>query len=226
MADIAIIVILVIFLIIGIAKGFLKQVLGLVGTVLALILAFSFCKQLADVIITNTSLKAAIAPGIAEFLGLPETLVDAETATETLRQANIPEFMIASISEYIAQLNESTVNLSKIVSEAIAGYIIVFLSFVAIFIGVKLVSLILKGFSKLLTKIQVIKFVDRLLGSVLGLVKGLLVVYTLLYLIDIMTFSFMEVVHEAVNASYIADFLSNYNPFILFLAPILTSIGV
>ena len=222
-ADIVILVILLIFLIIGIVKGFLKQVLDLIGTIVALIIAISFCRALADVVIQNTAIKASIAPSIANFLGLPNELVDAETATASLQEANMPGFLIDAIVKYISELNETTVDLSVIVSEALAEYIIVFVAFIVIFIGVKLGALILKGVAALLKKVNVINVIDRIAGLAVGLLKGLLLVYILLYLINIMAFDFMAVVQQQVNESVIANFLSKYNPLILLLAPILAA---
>ena len=186
---------------------------------------FSFCRNLASLIVANTGLKGAIAPGIASFLGLPSTVIDVEATAESLRACNVPEFMITTLSDYIAKLNLSSVNLSIVVSEALADYIIIFISFIAIFIAVKLLSLLLKLLAKVITKLPVIGFVDRLLGAVIGAAISILTIYGLLYLIGILTFDFMTVIKEEVAKSAIANFLSNYNPFILLLAPIFASMN-
>ena len=223
-ADIVIIVILLIFLIVGIVKGFMKQVFGLIGTIAAIIIAVLLCRQLADFVIAHTSLKATIAPAIASFLGLPEALVDAETAGVSLQESGMPGFLVDALQNYIAQLNETTFNLSVVVSEALAEYLIVFLSFVVIFIGVKLLTLILKGIAAMLQKITIVKIFDKIAGAAVGLFKGLLIVYSLLYLVNLLTFDFMEIVQQTISESVLANFLSQYNPFILLLAPILALI--
>ncbi|MBP5372928.1 MAG: CvpA family protein [Clostridia bacterium] len=224
-ADIVIIAILLIFFIVGMVKGFLKQALGLVGTLAAFIIAFYFCRQLADFIIANTTFKAQLAAGIADFLGLPDTMVEAENATAALADTNLPAFIISAIDTYIQDLNETTVNISVVVSEALSEYIIVFASFIVIFIGVKIASLLLRLLTSMVKKIKAVKFVDKLIGAAVGLVQGLLIVYTLLYLVDILTFDFMVPVQEAVANSQLATYLSEYNPMIFFLAPILAITG-
>lgn len=225
-ADIVIIAILLIFLIVGLVKGFLKQALGLVGTLAAFIIAFYFCRQLADFVIANTTWKAEIAAGVADFLGLPDTMVEAENATAMLADSNLPAFIISAIDSYISQLNETTVNLSVVVSEAVSEYILVFASFIVIFIGVKLASLILKLLASIVKKIKIVKAIDKIIGAVVGLVQGLILVYTLLYLVNILTFDFMVPVQEAVQNSMIASTLSEYNPLIVFLAPIIAATGM
>lgn len=224
-ADIVIIVILLIFLIVGISKGFMKQVFGLIGTIAAIIIAVLLCRSLADFVISHTSLKATIAPAIAGFLGLPEALVDAETASASLQESGMPGFLIEALQNYMAQLNETTFNLSVIVSEALAEYLIVFICFIVIFIGVKLLTLILKGIAAMLQKITLIKIIDKIAGAAVGLFKGLLIVYSLLYLINLLSFDFMAVIQQTINESVLANFLSKYNPFILLLAPIITLIA-
>ena len=223
-ADIVIIVFLIIFLIVGIAKGFMKQILGLIGTIVAIVIAFTFCKNLANLVISHSPIKQMLSQWIAGFLGLPDELVDAETAIAQMQANGMPEFFITAVQNYIEQLNQTTVNLSVVVSDTLAQYIIVFVAFILIFIAVKLGTLILKGIAKLLKKVPVVNLFDRIAGAVIGLIKGLLIVYILLYVIDLLQFDFMAIIKQNISESFFANFLKQYNPLIFLLAPILTII--
>jgi len=223
MVDIIIIVLLLLFLIIGFASGFFKQLVGVLGGMVALVAAFLLCKPAANLIFENTEWMPSLANVIADALHLPDTTVEAQNITSALIDVNVPGFIKTSVIDIAEKLNEATVNISVIVSQTIAKYIIIIACFFLILILVKILSKFLKGLANHIKNIPVIGIVDRILGLVLGLIRGVLLVYMLLFLIDLLPFSFLDTVKTAISSSGIANFMIQHNIFIMLFSLIVVS---
>ncbi len=216
--SIVIFVLLGVFLIIGYVKGFLNQLLGFVGGFVALIIALLLCRPIANIVFSNTNWMDALALKIADVFHLPDTNVEAQNLTAALTEMNYPAFMQTSIVKLAESMNEATVNLSIVISQTIARFIIIAICFVVIFIGLRLLVLLLKGLAKVFTKLPIVGPVDKVLGMVLGLIKGLVALYTILFLISIIPFGFLEPVRAAIAASAVATFFTKFNLIAIVLA--------
>ncbi|OQX59543.1 hypothetical protein DRQ00_02370 [candidate division KSB1 bacterium] len=67
--DIAILVVLAVFMLRGILNGFIRQILGLVGLIISLVLAIRWMSNVAAVIVHYTGFSAQIATAVG-FVGL------------------------------------------------------------------------------------------------------------------------------------------------------------
>ena len=209
--SIAIIVIIAVFMIIGFVRGFMKQVLGFVGGLAALIAAILLCRPVANIIFGNTTWMEALAAKIADVFNLPDTEVEAQNLTAALSEMNYPEFMQASMVKMGESMNEATVNLSIVISQTIARFLIIAICCIVLFILFLILIKLVKGLATLLSKLPVIGLLDKILGVVLGLVFGLITVNVLLFLCSIIPFDFLEPVRVAINASGVAAFFLRFN---------------
>ena len=217
-ASAVILLIIAIFMIVGAVKGFLGQIFGFIGGLAALILAIILCRPVANIIFSNTTWMDGLALKIADVFNLPDTEVEAQNLTAALTEMNYPGFMQDSIVKLAESMNEATVNLSIVISQTIAKFIIIALCFIALFILIRLGVLLLKGLSKALTQLPVIGTVDKILGLVLGFLKGLLLVYVLMFLLSIIPLEFLDVARTAVAESPVATFFAKYNLLAMLLA--------
>lgn len=206
--NLIIIGIIVVFLFIGFIKGFFSELLGIVGSVLSIVLAAVFCNALADFLIDKTEIFDWLKNGIASVF--PSDI-------SSIEGLNLPEFIVNLINSYLS--SDDGITLAEAISTTISKLIISFASFFIILLAVKLVVFILSKVLKALAdSIKVIGVTNRLLGALLGIIKGLLIVCGALYLIEIIPFEFMNGVRELVDQSVLAQFFIKYNIYVLIFA--------
>ncbi|MBR1891136.1 MAG: CvpA family protein [Clostridia bacterium] len=206
--NLIIIGVIVVFLFIGFIKGFFSELLGIVGSVLSIVLAAVFCNALADFLIDKTEIFDWLKNGIASVF--PSDI-------SSIEGLNLPEFIVNLINSYLS--SDDGITLAEAISTTISKLIISFASFFIILLAVKLVVLILSKVLKALAdSIKVIGVTNRLLGALLGIIKGLLIVCGALYLIEIIPFEFLNGVRELVDQSVLAQFFIKYNIYVLIFA--------
>lgn len=206
--NLIIIGIIVVFLFIGFIKGFFSELLGIVGSVLSIVLAAVFCNALADFLIDKTEIFDWLKNGIASVF--PSDI-------SSIEGLNLPEFIVNLINSYLS--SDDGITLAEAISTTISKLIISFASFFIILLAVKLVVFILSKVLKALAdSIKVIGVTNRLLGALLGIIKGLLIVCGALYLIEIIPFEFLNGVRELADQSVLAQFFIKYNIYVLIFA--------
>lgn len=169
LADIVLIAIIVLFVVLGIRKGFVKTVFGLCSIVISIALALSL-----HPIVSNVLEQSPVNDFVQEqVLGmLPEGEV-----TESLA---LPGFLQDTVSEAEAKTKDA-------IAGGIAGVALKIISMILVFILVQLILWILSLTLNLITKLPVIHGFNKLLGGVSGAVSGILVVYLVLGLLTFTT---------------------------------------
>lgn len=184
LVDIIALIVLVIAGIIGLSRGFLKQVLSMLGFVAGIILAIIFCDELVAFVSEKIpALPKAIEDLIAKssvFKDLTGTFTNEEQIVAALQNSSIPAFLHQTIAKAIA---ESGFELQIIkVFTTWALYVIVFIATVLIsLILFAIIKKILYG----LTKIRLIGFVDKILGFAFAVALTLIIlmiIFTILSL--------------------------------------------
>jgi uncharacterized membrane protein required for colicin V production len=207
-----IIAILLIFVLVGVKKGFIKSVLSFFGSLVALIVAFIFCKQFAGILDNKFDLLAKIAKYVETALMKNSKFaieLSAGAIQESLEAANVPGFMISVIMQLPVVINNTYpagTTVATLVSPVISNYILIIISFIGLFIIFKIVLLILKIFADSIKKIKIIDIVDKLLGLAVGVVEAAVVVYVALTVISLFP-SFMSKPMEGINSSKIGKYL-------------------
>ena len=169
LADIVLIAIIVLFVVLGIRKGFVKTVFGLCSIVISIALALSL-----HPIVSNVLEQSPVNDFVQEqVLGmLPEGEV-----TESLA---LPGFLQDTVSEAEAKTKDA-------IAGGIAGVALKIISMILVFILVQMILWILSLTLNLITKLPVIHGFNKLLGGVSGAVSGILVVYLVLGLLTFTT---------------------------------------
>lgn len=219
LVDIIALIVLVIAGIIGLSRGFLRQVLSMLGLVAGIILAIIFCDELVALVSEKIpALPNAIEDLIAKssaFKDLTGTFTNEEQIVASLKNSSVPAFLHETIAKAIA---ESGFELQIIkVFTTWALYVIVFIATVLIsLILFAIIKKILYG----LTKIRLIGFVDKLLGfafSVVLTLINLMIIFTILSLFmninayiqpEGVTCYFNNIMTEALKLDFIQKLLS------------------
>ena len=185
LVDVIVLLILLIAAIVGLARGFLKQVLSLLGLVAGIIIAIVFCDDLVAVISEKVpAIPNAIENAIANtsaFKDLTGSFTDKSQVLASLQNSSIPAFLHETIANAIV---ESGFELQIIkVFTTWALYVIVFIVTVIVSL---IVFAIVKKILYSLTKIRLIGFIDKLLGMAFSIVitlTNLIIVFTILSLV-------------------------------------------
>jgi uncharacterized membrane protein required for colicin V production len=200
--DIVIILFGLISITIGYKMGFIKKVLSLAGFLVVLVLAFVYCKQLAQILIENEVIYPEIYNPIldgllskADGVGLDATA----TMNEFLRDyVGLPEFM-ADLFAKVLSVEGDVQTICIEISEYISNIAMNIISFLIIFVGSSVLILLLKLVANSLRKVKVVRVIDGVLGATLYFTIFILFVYV--------AFTFIQVFMDKAWFASAKDFL-------------------
>lgn len=203
--DIAIIAIMAASILVAAKKGFFKTLLSGSAFLIALILTVALVAPVRDILM-NTAVYDGTKESISEWIydGVMQSIPDiTDVSEEQLRESTVENndlvALIASLGIDADELGKTVIDNSKQnistavkkfaddiasgVASALVGMIAALLLFLILFVAVKL----LVGFiSSVIKKIPVLRTADKLLGSALGLVFGVLWVFAFVSLMHLM----------------------------------------
>ena len=184
-------VIILLYLIIGLKKGFFKTLTGLIKSVLAIVIAIFLARPLTSLVV-GTGIGDGINGKIETWLlgkeGVFTSVVTADTKdaviVQALGQLNIPSVFHSWLAKMIDQYVEVGTE-GVTVAAALAPAITYYLFYAAVFIVLFIIGLIICAIlNKIFEKLEEIPFVgglNKLLGVVLNLAIGLLVICVISY---------------------------------------------
>ena len=213
-ADIAFIIALVVFSLFGAKKGLIKTFFGFVSTIVAVIFAFLFASLLVDWTNGLFGLEEIICDGIGNALSKIEILsidVSAEGLEAALSEVSLPAFLKdAIISEVAVEGVEAGTTLGMLVGDKIGQFLMLILCGVLILLIIKLLMKIFSGlFDKLVDNWDLTRAINTLLGSLIGLIKGVLIVSLILAGLSLIP---MEWLTEFFDNTLILKVLFHKNP--------------
>lgn len=230
-ADLACAAVLLLFLIIGLCKGFVTQVFNLLGSIASLVLASLLCgivvKGLNDAfgLVDKLAVTLSTKFGSAEWLTFS---ISEENIRKACTDMMLPEFIANFAVNQTVGMVGSYANLGEFISHSLANLIVSGVTYVALFWLIKLVIFLLKKVFEKLVTLPGLHAANKLLGCVLGLIKGLIVVYVILFFISIIPAGegVMASVKQAVAESSLTAFLSEHNVFAIAIAWIAAKFGL
>lgn len=211
--DIVIAVVTLIIVFVNIKKGFVRQIIGVVATIGAVLIAFLFCKDLLALVNAQFGWQDKFADKLASSLSAQE-FFNASLTEENVRVAissiGLPDFVSDAAVKLLSGAEGVAENVGTFLSTVIAKYVLLSLSFIVLFIVARLLLGLLKLLIVKLFTLPVLKGVDRLLAIVLGLIKSVVLIYVAVYIIQLLpaSVSFAESVKAAVDASRVVSLLN------------------
>ncbi len=191
--DLVLLVILVLFFVQGIRRGFVLTLCSLLAVILALIGGWYLAQHYAQPV------QAALEPMILERM-----LPNADSGASDQSDQSLAEEVQSQVDE-AAQTVQNAILTQQ--AKVVAGMAARVLLFLAGFIIVLLVWVILCHALDLVAKLPGLNLVNKVLGGVLGLVKGLILLMVLRWLLcDV----FRLIPEEVAAGSYVLTFLSSF----------------
>ena len=173
LVDLVVLAVLLIALIVGLAKGFVRQIFSLLGGIAALVVAIFTCEYVADFLSTSIPrIPESISAQLDSLLGLDGVLLQGtkEQILESLSSTTIPVFLHELIANTIVD-SVGELNLTVMLT----GYVMIAIAFIVVFLLSLIVFSILKKIFSALTNVGVLGAIDRILGMIFSIAVALAV---------------------------------------------------
>ncbi len=224
--DIIIIALILLSAIIGTVKGFVKSLLGFFGWIIAIVLAVSLASPTGTLLSDKTSIDDSISTklestvtGWSSYMSTELTQENYhEVITSALGETKIPEFVQQPIVQAIDGLVESNADTvigktpAVIISSTLANLAVTAIAFIIIFILTLIIIAIIKHFlTKAISKVNLIKKIDKVLGFLFGLVEGFVIVCLIIGVLGFITsMGMVPQLSEMLNEGIITPKLSEF----------------
>ena len=181
--DIGIVAIVALSTFLGYKKGLIGVAFKIISFLIAIILAFVLCKPVSSYIMQQTIIDDKIEETIEDDLSNKQV----ESPQEQSNTMGIPEVITDYIQKEITNATVQAQNqVATVVAQKVTVTAINAISFIAIFIILKIVLLVLKLFSEQLANFPIIKQFNKLGGIIYGVLRGLFIIYLLLGIVSFM----------------------------------------
>ncbi|MFA6843203.1 MAG: CvpA family protein [Bacilli bacterium] len=196
--DIIILILLLLFLIVGIKRGFIKQISGFICLVAAIILTVIFFKQAAEYFQT-TNMYSNLFNKIATWISSKGTIFSMSISDVTdadmksaLSSMNIPGFLQGIFTSKFASVQANAsfadITLTEYFTPIICVMIAYVISFIALFVGSFIIlRLIFMIFRKAIKSIEFFNSVDKFFGAVWSLVLCTTIISVVMLVITLLT---------------------------------------
>ena len=206
---------------VGIKVGFIKMAARPVKFILALILAFSLCTEVADSTVTPV-IDGPISNYVTEFLYENCTDVTAQNAEEELPTlikfaASLAEIDLADA----AGTGDIIANLADVLVDPVVRVIAIIISFIAIYILSKIALALIFWFIGLLFKGGLLGFANKLCGVVFASFIAFIASWAVAVLIEFVIHSpliFDNPSFSNFEGGFFYRFFNEYNPMELLLS--------
>ncbi len=188
--DIAIVLVVVLFLVIGWKKGFLLKVIDMASSIFGLIASILLARPFSNVIrpwigpTLETNINDYLYSRLTE-IGIVATDLTEGNLRDALTQMSLPDFMVDWIINSIDP-NAVATTIVDAIAPLILSLALLVISFIILFFGSMIVFFLLKILAKGITSIPIIKYIDKVLGLLFGLLKVALLVYVLMFVLALL----------------------------------------
>lgn len=187
--DIILILLILLVLFIGFKKGFLKKAIGLIGLFVGLAIAFVFCSQLAGWFESTgfiyDKIYDSIKGNVLETDIFKDSLTGEVNIADVLQDIGIPKFL-ANI--FAANIDPALTpyKIAENIAQFFSHILMVIISFVILFVGVFVISILLKLITIVLRGNAIIKTIDGILGMALYFCLFMIFVYAVFALMRLL----------------------------------------
>ena len=184
--DVVIVLAVVIFAIFGWKNGFLVKMIELASGLFGLLASFILARPFSTVLATwiGEPINVKIGEYLAQSDLFAATLNEANVRT-AFAGMSLPTFMVDWIVESI-DFDTLTTSIIDAIQPTILSLALVVIAFITLFFGSMIVFFILKLLAKGITKIPVIREIDKVLGVLFGIIKVAAIVYILLFVLALL----------------------------------------
>lgn len=208
--DAIILGILVLCIALGYRKGLTGSLLKIVSFVLALVIAFVLFKPVSNFIIDKTDWDENLEQGIRD------TILSGDKREEKVSEEenqNMPSVMLDYINKTVENAgNEAKEAVADATARQVAVMIINAGVWFALFLVARIILIFVKGLTKIITSLPIIKQFDKLGGIIYGLVEAFVVIYAILAVLSFISPVVSGTgILDAVQKSFIGSVMYNNN---------------
>ena len=179
LVDIIIVVIIGLSIVIGIARGFANTVIGLVSIILSLVIAFFLCGPVANLLSNVTQIDENVRSKVIRIVPMNDQDVEIDVNTNSVPEP-IQNSINATVSNATNTINEKKDEIVNSAADSITSKIMDAIAFIILFIALRIILLIINLVTQIAKQQEFIDKVDKLLGFLFGLLRGILIIYTFL----------------------------------------------
>ena len=207
--DVILVLIVLSFIGVGYKKGLTGSLIRLLSFAIAIVITLILYKPISSIVVSKTNIDDNIKRSIIDtFNSEKENPSTEETKDEKTNNKLISEINTniqnATIETKNRVIEQSADKITKIIINIGVG--------IAIFLIARIILSIISIFIKGLTKLPIIKQIDKIGGIVYGLVEGLLVIYVVFGIISFATIVWPNnITSKPIEESYIGSTLYNNN---------------
>lgn len=210
-ADIAVIAIILIVASVTAARGFMKCLIGFVGTVLSVVLALLLCKAVSAFFQDLFGWLTALSNFFAERLSTIDGLNVVVSSTDQLSDFNVSQFIISAIASAFSGGEEipAGTTMAQLMAPVLAQLLLNIISFLIVFILIKVICFILnKTLGEAVRQIPIVRSVNALLGFAIGIVEAVLFICGTL---SVIMFFPIDPLREFITSTAVLNFFYENN---------------
>lgn len=209
----------------GYQKGFIVIVLSLVTSILALVLAVALAEPFENYIKNNTKIYDKVNKQMEEYV---EKYIrkEMDLASDEIQKDSINELKLpTSIREKLIKNNTDDVKVSmgvdtfsEYVSRTLTDILIESIAIIVLFVVIKIILRIVVSLVNLISRLPVLRTVNRTFGGAAGLVEGMLIIW--IAAIVVTAFSGTGLggdILEAISSNKILNYIYNNNILLNFM---------
>ena len=195
--DIVIIAIVVLSIFLGYKKGLVALSIQLFAFIIAVVITFILYQPVTNFIVNATGIDEAIQNAILEKANdiIQEDSEMSNTIVEEVKNNMLPET-------------------ARTISINIITFVVVILLFLIVKIGLRFVT----ALANVVTKLPILKQANEVGGIVYGFIRGLLIIYVILLVINISgEISPQNSVYKSINETNLGKIMMEYNALNVFM---------
>lgn len=201
--DLIIVAVMLLFIFLGYKKGLTGSLIKLLSFIIAIVLAVILYKPVGNAVIENTTIDDNIRTSLNATFGVQEN------KQEEKNEENVPSSIMNNINK---EIENATDEVKTNVIDETTKTVVYVGSAIVIFLAVKVVLLIVSLFTSQITKLPVIRQVDKIGGLAYGAIEGIVIVYAILAVISLTSVIWANnAVVMAIGKSTIGEMLYNNN---------------
>ncbi len=215
--DIVALIIIIGFTIHGAKNGFVKTFFSSFGSIIALLLAVLLCSSVANFLEKTYGFTTTVSNWLNNFLNktfgsdiMNTTLEDA--STNGLKENGIAAWLINLI---LSVKNDGSipmdVTLNQVICPVFAYYTVCIISAIGLYIVFRLIFLVLGVIVNKAHSIFLVALVDKNLGLLLGIVRGIFYVQFLVLVLSVIPLDFVQIISLNVDNSILTKFINSFN---------------
>lgn len=209
--DIIIIVIIALSVVIGMIRGFANTIIGFVSIILSILIAFFLCNPVASLLSKITEIDENIYNKVEAIIPMSDTDIQID-----INSNSIPETVQNAIDNTMTEaengINKKKNEIVNSVATSITNNIMSAIAFVGLFALVRLVLLGIMIVTEIAKQQDFIERVDKIMGFLLGLLRGILIVYVALGVLKVCEVMLKsDTIVDNINQSIIGSYIYNHN---------------